>query len=200
MKSMNNVKRNRRRARRNSGTLLLMSVATGLSVAGNYFAQPLLDVIGHDLHMGAATAALSCPRPPTPTLPGSLRRPRGPRGSLAAPAPSPSPGESSALPPGKEVVAWEPTEPAGGVGVGTKATLIRRHWQPGPGAGAGAGPQVPSHFREAFLWQRRSEWYMEGASSRGLLGRLGWLLLWPPGCLRPWAQAVLLCSLLEGRY
>ncbi|MEU4203420.1 MFS transporter [Streptomyces sp. NPDC045470] len=40
------------------GTLLLMSVATGLSVAGNYFAQPLLDVIGHDLHLGAATAAL----------------------------------------------------------------------------------------------------------------------------------------------
>ncbi|MFD7669131.1 MFS transporter [Streptomyces sp. NPDC059788] len=40
------------------GTLLLMSVATGLSVAGNYFAQPLLDVIGRDLHLGAATAAL----------------------------------------------------------------------------------------------------------------------------------------------
>ncbi|MFI0263352.1 MFS transporter [Streptomyces sp. NPDC017056] len=40
------------------GTLLLMSVATGLSVAGNYFAQPLLDVIGRDLHMSAATTAL----------------------------------------------------------------------------------------------------------------------------------------------
>ncbi|WP_254068896.1 MFS transporter [Streptomyces sp. TM32] len=40
------------------GTLLLMSVATGLSVAGNYFAQPLLDVIGRDLHLSAAVAAL----------------------------------------------------------------------------------------------------------------------------------------------
>ncbi|WP_274915329.1 MFS transporter [Streptomyces sp. WZ-12] len=40
------------------GTLLLMSVATGLSVAGNYFAQPLLDVIGRDLHLSAGTAAL----------------------------------------------------------------------------------------------------------------------------------------------
>lgn len=40
------------------GTLLLMSVATGLSVAGNYFAQPLLNVIGHDLHLSTSTAAL----------------------------------------------------------------------------------------------------------------------------------------------
>ncbi|WP_052230484.1 MFS transporter [Streptomyces sp. CT34] len=40
------------------GTLLLMSAAAGLSVAGNYFAQPLLDVIGHDLHLSAGTAAL----------------------------------------------------------------------------------------------------------------------------------------------
>ncbi|MEU7039558.1 MFS transporter [Streptomyces varsoviensis] len=40
------------------GTLLLMSVATGLSVAGNYFAQPLLDVIGRDLGLSASTAAL----------------------------------------------------------------------------------------------------------------------------------------------
>ncbi|GGX01321.1 MFS transporter [Streptomyces noursei] len=40
------------------GTLLLMSVATGLAVAGNYFAQPLLDVIGHDLHLSTGTAAL----------------------------------------------------------------------------------------------------------------------------------------------
>ncbi|MEV0261272.1 MFS transporter [Streptomyces sp. NPDC050617] len=40
------------------GLLLLMSVATGLSVAGNYFAQPLLDVIGRDLGLSASTAAL----------------------------------------------------------------------------------------------------------------------------------------------
>ncbi|MCB5907581.1 MFS transporter [Streptomyces sp. SF28] len=40
------------------GTLLLMSVATGLSVAGNYFAQPLLDVIGHDLRLSASASAL----------------------------------------------------------------------------------------------------------------------------------------------
>ncbi|ARF55675.1 MFS transporter [Streptomyces gilvosporeus] len=40
------------------GTLLLMSVATGLSAAGNYFAQPLLDLIGRDLHLSASTAAL----------------------------------------------------------------------------------------------------------------------------------------------
>ncbi|GGU94694.1 MFS transporter [Streptomyces albospinus] len=40
------------------GTLLLMSAAAGLSVAGNYFAQPLLDVIGHDLHLSTGTAAL----------------------------------------------------------------------------------------------------------------------------------------------
>ncbi|MCL6297008.1 MFS transporter [Streptomyces kronopolitis] len=40
------------------GTLLLMSVATGLSVAGNYFAQPLLNVIGHDLGLSTSTAAL----------------------------------------------------------------------------------------------------------------------------------------------
>ncbi|MFE3552775.1 MFS transporter [Streptomyces kronopolitis] len=35
-----------------------MSVATGLSVAGNYFAQPLLNVIGHDLGLSSSTAAL----------------------------------------------------------------------------------------------------------------------------------------------
>ncbi|MFC7584651.1 MFS transporter [Nonomuraea antimicrobica] len=40
------------------GILLLMSVATGLSVAGNYFAQPLLEVIGRELGLGTTMAAL----------------------------------------------------------------------------------------------------------------------------------------------
>ncbi|MFB4319642.1 MFS transporter [Actinomadura sp. 21ATH] len=40
------------------GLLLLMSVATGLSVAGNYFAQPLLDLIGRELRLGTTMAAL----------------------------------------------------------------------------------------------------------------------------------------------
>ncbi|MEO3852251.1 MFS transporter [Streptomyces sp. B8F3] len=40
------------------GLLLLMATATGLSVAGNYFAQPLLDLIGRDLHVGSTLAAL----------------------------------------------------------------------------------------------------------------------------------------------
>ncbi|MFB6607634.1 MFS transporter [Streptomyces noursei] len=40
------------------GTLLLMTVATALSAASNYFAQPLLDVIGHDLRLSTGTAAL----------------------------------------------------------------------------------------------------------------------------------------------
>ncbi|AJT66625.3 MFS transporter [Streptomyces chattanoogensis] len=40
------------------GTLLLMSIAAGLSVAGNYFAQPLLDLIGRDLQLSASTTAL----------------------------------------------------------------------------------------------------------------------------------------------
>lgn len=35
-----------------------MSVATGLAVAGNYFAQPLLDVIGGELGIGPSMAAL----------------------------------------------------------------------------------------------------------------------------------------------
>ncbi|GAA2450922.1 MFS transporter [Actinomadura vinacea] len=40
------------------GLLLLMSVATGLAVAGNYFAQPLLDLIGRELGLGPSLAAL----------------------------------------------------------------------------------------------------------------------------------------------
>ncbi|MET7331600.1 MFS transporter [Nonomuraea sp. NPDC005650] len=40
------------------GLLLLMSVATGLAVAGNYFAQPLLDLIGRELDVGPSQAAL----------------------------------------------------------------------------------------------------------------------------------------------
>ncbi|MEW1837964.1 MFS transporter [Nonomuraea angiospora] len=45
-------------ARLSRGLLLLMSVATGLAVAGNYFAQPLLDLIGRELDVGPSQAAL----------------------------------------------------------------------------------------------------------------------------------------------
>ncbi|MBO1332915.1 MFS transporter [Streptomyces sp. VRA16 Mangrove soil] len=38
--------------------LLLMAVATGLSCAGNYVAQPLLDLIAQDLHLGSVLAGL----------------------------------------------------------------------------------------------------------------------------------------------
>ncbi|WP_246082872.1 MFS transporter [Nonomuraea diastatica] len=38
--------------------LMLMSVATGLAVAGNYFAQPLLDLIGRELRVGPSAVAL----------------------------------------------------------------------------------------------------------------------------------------------
>ncbi|TDD96742.1 MFS transporter [Actinomadura rubrisoli] len=37
---------------------MLMSAATGLAVAGNYFAQPLLDLIGRELGVGSSLAAL----------------------------------------------------------------------------------------------------------------------------------------------
>ncbi|MGH4029175.1 MFS transporter [Actinomycetota bacterium Odt1-20B] len=40
------------------GLLLLMAVATGLSCAGNYVAQPLLDLISRDLHLGSVLAGL----------------------------------------------------------------------------------------------------------------------------------------------
>lgn len=40
------------------GLLLLMSVATGLAVSGNYFAQPLLDLIGREFGIGPSSAAL----------------------------------------------------------------------------------------------------------------------------------------------
>ena len=40
------------------GTVVLMSAAVGLCVASNYYAQPLLDTIGRDLRLSAASAAL----------------------------------------------------------------------------------------------------------------------------------------------
>ncbi|WP_257573772.1 MFS transporter [Streptomyces sp. JJ66] len=40
------------------GLLLLMAVATGLSCAGNYFAQPLLDLIRSELNVSTAVAGL----------------------------------------------------------------------------------------------------------------------------------------------
>ncbi|WP_406491937.1 MFS transporter [Streptomyces sp. NBC_00846] len=40
------------------GLVLLMALAAGLSAAGNYFAQPLLDVIEVNLHIGVTTAGL----------------------------------------------------------------------------------------------------------------------------------------------
>src|SRR3954463_12235823 len=38
--------------------LLLMAAATGLSCAGNYVAQPLLDLISRELHLGSVLAGL----------------------------------------------------------------------------------------------------------------------------------------------
>jgi predicted MFS family arabinose efflux permease len=40
------------------GLLLLMAAATGLSVAGNYYAHPLLDVIGRDLRLTTTVSGL----------------------------------------------------------------------------------------------------------------------------------------------
>ncbi|MGV9600987.1 MFS transporter [Streptosporangium sandarakinum] len=45
-------------ARLRRGPLLLMSAATGLAVAGNYFAQPLLETIGRQLGLSTTMAAL----------------------------------------------------------------------------------------------------------------------------------------------
>ncbi|MGP4021612.1 MFS transporter [Saccharopolyspora sp. 5N708] len=42
----------------NRGLLLLMAAATGLSVANNYFAQPLLDLLGRELRLSTTMAAM----------------------------------------------------------------------------------------------------------------------------------------------
>lgn len=41
--------------------IVLMSVATGLAVASNYYAQPLLDTIAHHFSLSASSAGLSLP-------------------------------------------------------------------------------------------------------------------------------------------
>ncbi|MEV0593917.1 MFS transporter [Nonomuraea cavernae] len=46
------------RAPLSRGLLLLMSAATGLSVANNYFAQPLLDLLGRELRLSTTMAGL----------------------------------------------------------------------------------------------------------------------------------------------
>ena len=45
-------------ARLHRGVVLLLSMATGLSVANLYYSQPLLDTIGHQLHLIAETTGL----------------------------------------------------------------------------------------------------------------------------------------------
>ncbi|MDQ2881586.1 MAG: MFS transporter [Actinomycetota bacterium] len=47
-----------REARLHRGVVLLLSVATGLTVANMYYAQPLLDTIGHQLHLSVGTTGL----------------------------------------------------------------------------------------------------------------------------------------------
>ncbi|GGO65273.1 sugar transporter [Nonomuraea cavernae] len=46
------------RAPLSRGLLLLMSAATGLSVANNYFAQPLLDLLGRELRLSTTMAGM----------------------------------------------------------------------------------------------------------------------------------------------
>jgi predicted MFS family arabinose efflux permease len=45
-------------ARLHRGVVLLLGMATGLSVANLYYSQPLLDTIGHQLHLSAGTTGL----------------------------------------------------------------------------------------------------------------------------------------------
>ena len=52
--------------------ILLMSIATGLAVASNYYAQPLLDTIARNFSLSASTAGFIVTAAQLATPPGLL--------------------------------------------------------------------------------------------------------------------------------